>query len=413
MKKLTLFLITIFIYQLCLSQSMLERGATPSELYVVSYWKSLDYMLADLGLFYSEDHGKTITVKYTQSLQNPDTLFVRRIVAGAKPGVLYNRFGFNNYFLHFSEDFGQSWTPLVPYQGLPSSMTYLAGVKEGELYRIDTTLQISHDYGQTFTVLSDQIDFFNHWKIGCKQGQLFGANIYYEDNSIDLFEMTEYSGHFTYKSTIDSTQCKSITAFFSRGANAGELYYVDLYPVGSLQWRYDIYFSRDDGLNFEYRYTSGIFNWDAYDLYFTGGRSDGSFYVSKSRMDYPTSTWLLEINYSRDSALTFETYTHYLDETVMQQEIKVPSINASASPNPFSNTTRIDFTLEQRQDLSIHISDLNGSLVRELFSGSKEKGQHEIIWDGKNSSGKDQPKGIYFIQVQSKNSNKTLKVLKM
>jgi FlgD Ig-like domain len=382
------------------------RGAVADELYMVSEFNELDVMCSDMGIFYSNDNGKTIELKYSHPAIQNSTYYRPHIKADATPGVLYMKSRTIGDTLYMSSDYGTNWEARSTGAMYAD---YLSGAVEGEIYNMKSSqLLISHDYGQSFQLIADYTHDYIPCDIGCEPGQLWGKKTN-GNYSLTIKRMDNYSGYFDSISSVES----AMVNYFSRGAKPGELYYLKVSLLYGATYQYKIYFSTDDGHNFELQYTSDPFCYELYDFATTGGRGDGSYYIYKVTPDYSIPAWVMEIDYSCDSGKTFKTYTHYLDETVMQQEIKVPKINASASPNPFSNNTKIDFTLEQRQDLAICIFDLNGSLVRELFSGSKEKGQHEIIWDGKNNNGKEQPSGIYFIQVQSKNQNKTLKVLKM
>ncbi|MDZ7743689.1 MAG: hypothetical protein U5Q03_18630 [Bacteroidota bacterium] len=61
MKKL---LFSISLSSLCFllpaQNQHFHRGSIPGELYIVSEFKDLDYMYCDIGLFHTNDHGKTL-----------------------------------------------------------------------------------------------------------------------------------------------------------------------------------------------------------------------------------------------------------------------------------------------------------------------------------------------------------------
>lgn len=69
----------------------------------------------------------------------------------------------------------------------------------------------------------------------------------------------------------------------------------------------------------------------------------------------------------------------------------------SASPNPFSERTRIAFTLAQSDQVDLSVVDLSGRIVRTLASGLQSAGRHELTWDGRSDAGQAMPAGAYFV----------------
>jgi parallel beta-helix repeat protein len=65
-------------------------------------------------------------------------------------------------------------------------------------------------------------------------------------------------------------------------------------------------------------------------------------------------------------------------------------------PNPFNPTANISFYLADPGFASLKIYNLNGQLVKTLYSGLADEGEHTIVWDGKNGTGMDVASGIYF-----------------
>ncbi len=71
------------------------------------------------------------------------------------------------------------------------------------------------------------------------------------------------------------------------------------------------------------------------------------------------------------------------------------------SPNPFSTTTAIEFTLPWAESATVSVHDLRGRLVRTLTEGSMEGGRHQTTWDGLDSRGSEVPSGIYMLRVSA------------
>jgi hypothetical protein len=65
------------------------------------------------------------------------------------------------------------------------------------------------------------------------------------------------------------------------------------------------------------------------------------------------------------------------------------------APNPFQNSTRLDFSLPQKGFAEIGIYDVAGRRVVTLFRGEAEAGPHAAIWDGRFADGRLAPAGVY------------------
>ena len=69
-------------------------------------------------------------------------------------------------------------------------------------------------------------------------------------------------------------------------------------------------------------------------------------------------------------------------------------------PNPFNQTTKIEFTLRRSGFVTLSIYDLLGRKVKTLVSEHLSLGHKSVFWDGKNDSGNDVASGIYFYQMR-------------
>ena len=82
------------------------------------------------------------------------------------------------------------------------------------------------------------------------------------------------------------------------------------------------------------------------------------------------------------------------------------TILAQNYPNPFNPETWIPYQLSQSTEVSIHIHNVAGHLVRTLDLGLKPTGSYmtpatAAYWDGKNSVGERVASGIYFYTLQT------------
>lgn len=69
-------------------------------------------------------------------------------------------------------------------------------------------------------------------------------------------------------------------------------------------------------------------------------------------------------------------------------------------PNPFSKDTKIEFEVENNENIVISIFDLNGRLVKEIMNGNYlSNGKFQVIWDGTDNSGSDVSNGVYIYKI--------------
>ena len=73
-------------------------------------------------------------------------------------------------------------------------------------------------------------------------------------------------------------------------------------------------------------------------------------------------------------------------------------------PNPFNPTTKIQFQIPASGKVSLNVYDMQGRLVKEIFSGVKDAGEYTFGWDGRAVTGLQVASGIYFFSVQFNNS---------
>ena len=72
---------------------------------------------------------------------------------------------------------------------------------------------------------------------------------------------------------------------------------------------------------------------------------------------------------------------------------------ASNYPNPFNPVTTIVFNIPETGQVSLSIYNVKGQKVKEILNEELTKGQHQILWDGKNNLNKNVGSGIYFAKV--------------
>ena len=75
-------------------------------------------------------------------------------------------------------------------------------------------------------------------------------------------------------------------------------------------------------------------------------------------------------------------------------------------PNPSFGNVLIKYGLPEKADISLGLYDISGRLVKTLYSGTQEKGEHKV----NVGAYYDTPTGIYFIRLETNNYKATRKL---
>jgi hypothetical protein len=77
-------------------------------------------------------------------------------------------------------------------------------------------------------------------------------------------------------------------------------------------------------------------------------------------------------------------------------------------PNPVSQSTTISFSILQSGNISVAIYDITGRLIKNLFDGPLNPGEHQIYWDV-NDDAVDG--GVYFLNLTGENFFRSCKLV--
>jgi hypothetical protein len=88
----------------------------------------------------------------------------------------------------------------------------------------------------------------------------------------------------------------------------------------------------------------------------------------------------------------------------------LPIALAPASPNPFQETTRLEYTLFAPGRVQIDVLDASGRIVRTLVDAVQAKGPHSMAWDGTDADGAKLPSGVYFTRMLSEGRETSRKI---
>ncbi|MEE9270119.1 MAG: CotH kinase family protein [Candidatus Krumholzibacteria bacterium] len=80
-------------------------------------------------------------------------------------------------------------------------------------------------------------------------------------------------------------------------------------------------------------------------------------------------------------------------------------------PNPFRQTTRIEFALRDEGPVALDVYDVLGKLVRRLVDGALPPGTYSEVWDGRDSHGNDVASGVYLYRLTTARQTFTRKAI--
>ena len=80
-------------------------------------------------------------------------------------------------------------------------------------------------------------------------------------------------------------------------------------------------------------------------------------------------------------------------------------------PNPFNPDTRIRLDLPATATGRLDVYDLEGRLVKTLYSGSLTAGRYEYSWNSTDNTGRHVASGLYFCRFSSPQFTATQKMM--
>jgi hypothetical protein len=81
-------------------------------------------------------------------------------------------------------------------------------------------------------------------------------------------------------------------------------------------------------------------------------------------------------------------------------------------PNPFRSSTVISYHIPKAcKGVKLVVYDTTGREVRRMVDEGQPAGHYEAGWDGRDSSGRDAPPGVYFCRLEAAGFSRTQKML--
>ncbi len=81
------------------------------------------------------------------------------------------------------------------------------------------------------------------------------------------------------------------------------------------------------------------------------------------------------------------------------------------APNPFNPQTAIRFDLPQAETVRLEVYDVLGRKVRALIQSDLPPGIHRVIWNGRDSRGRQVGSGVYFYRLEAGAYTQTRRML--
>lgn len=123
--------------------------------------------------------------------------------------------------------------------------------------------------------------------------------------------------------------------------------------------------------------------------------------------NFPTNDYVKDLVFSEDGASLFVASTNniYSGDIIISgigSEKPVAFSNSfvlTNKPNPFSNSTTINYLLAEEQKVKIAITDISGRTIYTYQSSKNQIGKNTFLWDGKNNEGVEVIQGVYFFHL--------------
>ena len=125
-------------------------------------------------------------------------------------------------------------------------------------------------------------------------------------------------------------------------------------------------------------------------------------------------TWDVVVeNPDGQNALVAAAFTWNAVATDVPADLRGPTTFALERnvPNPFNPRTLIRFAVPRTAPVQLRVYDARGRAVVTLVDEPMPAGHHEVVWDGRDTSGRTVASGVYFARMRSEDFASTQKML--
>jgi len=82
-------------------------------------------------------------------------------------------------------------------------------------------------------------------------------------------------------------------------------------------------------------------------------------------------------------------------------------------PNPFNPSTTIAFSIPETGRVRVSVYNVKGEKIKDLLNTEMTRGNHRLVWDGRDNCSNPVSSGIYFVRINTGTESHTHKMLLM
>ncbi len=83
------------------------------------------------------------------------------------------------------------------------------------------------------------------------------------------------------------------------------------------------------------------------------------------------------------------------------------------APNPSRSSAALTFAIPRSDRVDLGVYDVGGRLVRRLLSRDLPAGRHEVVWDGRDESGRAVGAGVYLTRIRTSEVDEVRKLTRL
>jgi flagellar hook assembly protein FlgD len=84
---------------------------------------------------------------------------------------------------------------------------------------------------------------------------------------------------------------------------------------------------------------------------------------------------------------------------------------SQSTPNPCKERTSISYAIPKASNVTLHVYNAAGQLVKTLVNGMQEPGVRTVVWNGQDENNRTVAQGVYFYRLTADNYTATRKLL--
>ncbi len=118
-----------------------------------------------------------------------------------------------------------------------------------------------------------------------------------------------------------------------------------------------------------------------------------------------------EVEYRLFGRLPGEEWLMLRDENLPVEGISYPTRLLAAHPNPFNPKVTVPFSLKDPGRVKVTIYDVAGRQVANLADAHFDRGEHSLVWKGRDDDGHAVGSGVYFVRMETAGFGETHKLV--